>query len=253
MELKEIREFIRLLIRKSSKIIKSYFRIPIQVEEKSDQSPVTIADKKAEEIMRELIMHYFPDHGIHGEEFGQYQPQADFQWILDPIDGTKSFICGVPTFGTLIALTKNNHPIIGAMNLPIMNELLISDNKKTELNGEIVHFRECSELGSAVLLTTDHLDIYRYQNGDKFEKLLQQIKLYRTWGDCFGYYLLATGYADIMIDPIMSVWDIMALIPIINGAGGIITDYQGGDSINGNSIIAANRTLHAKIISILND
>ncbi len=253
MELKEIRRFIKLLIRESSKIIKSYFRIPIQVEEKSDQSPVTIADKKAEEIMRELIMHNFPDHGIHGEEFGQYQPQADFQWILDPIDGTKSFICGVPTFGTLIALVKNNQPIIGALNLPILNELLISDNKKTELNGEIVHFRECSELGSAILLTTDHLDIYRYQNGAKFEKLLEQIKLYRTWGDCFGYYLLATGYADIMIDPIMSVWDIMALIPIINGAGGVITDYQGGDPVNGNSILASNQTLHHKIISILND
>ena len=253
MELKEIRKFIKQLIRESSKIIKSYFRIPIQVEEKSDHSPVTIADKKAEEIMRELIMHNFPDHGIHGEEFGQYQPQADFQWILDPIDGTKSFICGVPTFGTLIALVKNNQPIIGALNLPILNELLISDNKKTELNGEIVHFRECSELGSAILLTTDHLDIYRYQNGNKFEKLIKKIKLYRTWGDCFGYYLLATGYADIMIDPIMSVWDIMALIPIINGAGGVITDYQGGDPVSGNSILASNQTLHHKIISILND
>lgn len=243
---------MELLIQKSNPIIRKYFQGQIAVEIKSDQTPVTIADKKVEEMMRELIMQYYPAHGIVGEEFGNYQPEASYQWILDPIDGTKSFIHGMPTFGTLIALIKNNHPLIGTINLPILDKLLIGDNTKTELNGKIVSFRECSNLSSAVLLTTDHLHIGQYRNMTYFEKLMKKVKIYRTWGDCFGYYLLATGYADIMVDPIMSVWDMMALIPVIKGAGGIITDYYGEDPTKGNSIVAANTQLHSQVISILN-
>ncbi len=251
-EQKEIKLFTRHLAEVSGTVIRSYFRTNVKVDSKSDSSPVTIADKKAEEIMREEIMKHFPEHGIIGEEFGEHNPNAEYKWILDPIDGTKSFICGAVSFGTLIALLKYDKPVLGAINQPVLKEFLLGDNSVAELNDVKVNVRKCNNLSDAVLLTTDHLDIKKYQNIDKFNNLTEKVKLYRNWGDCYGYYLVATGYADIMIDPIMNLWDFMALIPVIRGAGGIITDYQGNDPIKGNSIIAASPGLHKKIIEILN-
>lgn len=249
---KELKDFSRVLAAESGKIIKGYFRNEITIETKADSSPVTIADKKAEETMRELIMKHYPGHGIIGEEFGRYNPEAEYQWVLDPIDGTKSFVCGALSFGTLIALMKNNEPILGVINQPVLNEFLLGDNQTTTLNGSPVKVRPCANLKDAVLLNTDHLNIAKYQNKEKFDKLISSVKLYRNWGDCYGYYLLATGYADIMIDAIMSLWDLMALIPVIKGAGGVITDYHGGSAVHGNSIIAAAKEIHADVIKILN-
>lgn len=252
-ELNELKKFCKFLSDESGIIIRSYFRNDVSIETKSDESPVTIADKKAEERMRTLIEKEFPDHGIIGEEFGRINEEAEYKWILDPIDGTKSFITGTITFGTLIALTKNDQPILGVINQPILNEFLIGDNETAELNGGQVKVRECNSLENATLLTTDHLNIEKYQDISKFETLIRNVKLYRQWGDCYGYYLVATGYADIMIDPIMSVWDSMALIPVIKGAAGTITDYHGNDAITGNSIIAASKGIHSQVIKILSN
>lgn len=252
MNLEDILPFIQLLSTESGGIIKRYFRTTLNIETKLDSSPVTLADKLAEEKIRELIQKEFPDHGIIGEEFGEYNADAEFVWVLDPIDGTKSFISGALSFGTLIGLLKNGKPIIGVINHPILNELLIGDNKVCKLDGRKVNVRSCSGLSTATLLTTDYLNIGKYQNQKKFDKLVKEVNLYRNWGDCYGYYLLATGFADVMIDPIMSVWDSMALIPIITGAGGVITDYNGNDPIKGNSIIAANSLIHKQVIKILN-
>ena len=245
--------FAQNLAEISGKIIKGYFRTNITIDTKSDHSPVTIADKKVEELMRETIKKTFPEHGIIGEEFGSHNENSEYQWILDPIDGTKSFICGALSFGTLIALTKNGKPILGVINHPVLNECLIGDNQTAKLNGIIVKARNRSALSDSVLLTTDHLDIQKHQNIDKFNTLIHKVKLYRNWGDCYGYYLVATGFADIMIDPIMSVWDSMALIPVIRGAGGAITDYHGNDPVAGKSIIAAGSAeVHREVIKILN-
>lgn len=251
-ELNELKQFCRLLADESGAVIKKYFRNELQVETKSDATPVTIADKQAEELMRGMIMKNFPGHGILGEEFGDYKPDAEYKWVLDPIDGTKSFVCGAVTFGTLIALLKNGRPVLGVINQPVLGEFLIGDNFSSELNGKKVKVRECKDLRDAVLLTTDHINIEKYQNAGGFEKLIREVKLYRNWGDCYGYYLLATGYADIMIDPVMSPWDMLALIPIVNGAGGKITDYQGDDAVSGKSIVAAAPEIHDTVISILN-
>lgn len=248
----EFKNFGRKLAKASSEIIKQYFRTNVAIESKADASPVTIADKKAEEAMRELILKNYPRHGIIGEEFGSENQNAEYVWVLDPIDGTKSFICGAYSFGTLIALLKYGKPILGVYNQPILNDFLIGDNQTTEINGAITKLRECSSLSDAVLLTTDHLNVDKYQNIEKFNHLIKNVKLYRNWGDCYGYYLLATGYADIMIDPIMSPWDSLALIPIIKGAGGEISDYQGNDPSKGNSIIAASSLIHSQVISLLN-
>lgn len=248
----EFKLFCRLLAVQSASIIKSYYRKDLSIDSKSDESPVTIADKKAEEVMRELIMKEYPEHGILGEEFGVHNPDAEYQWILDPIDGTKSFICGALSFGTLIALTKNGSPVLGVINHPILDEFLIGDNNKTLLNNNSVKIRECKRISDAVLLTTDHYHLKKHKNFKNFEALAENVKLYRNWGDCYGYYLLSTGFADIMIDAIMSVWDSMALIPVIKGAGGIITDYEGNPAEKGNSIVAASKDIHAEIIELLN-
>jgi len=251
-ELSDFKLFSKHLAEVSGSVIASYFRSNIQIDSKSDNSPVTIADKSAEELMRNEIMTEFPDHGIIGEEFGTYNDSAEYKWILDPIDGTKSFICGAVTFGTLIALVKNDKPILGVINQPILNEFLIGDNFSSELNGQTAHVRNCVSLNDAVLLTTDHLHIKQYQDINKFDNLTGKVKLYRNWGDCYGYYLVATGFADIMVDPIMNLWDKMALIPIINGAGGTISDYQGGNPLSGTSIIATGGSIHNDVVSILN-
>jgi len=251
MNLQDLTPFLRLLSNESANIIKRYFRTSVSVESKPDFSPVTIADKLAEEKMREIIAKEFPSHGIIGEEFGNNNPDAEYVWVLDPIDGTKSFISGALSFGTLIALLKNGKPIIGVINHPILGEFLTGDNTSTFLNGNKVQIRKCESISEATLLTTDHLNIHKYQNKNGFENIISKVKLYRNWGDCYGYYLLATGFADIMIDPIMSVWDSMAVIPIINGAGGMITDYEGNDPVIGNSIVASNKGIHSEVIKHL--
>jgi histidinol phosphatase-like enzyme (inositol monophosphatase family) len=247
----EIIPFIKNLCSGSGKIIGSYYRTPINIETKSDQSPVTVADKKAEEFLRNEIMKEFPDHGILGEEFGEINPDREYKWVIDPIDGTKSFICGTPLFGTLIALLKDGKPILGAINLPVLNELVTGDNKTTTLNDRPVSVRECSKLSDAVLLTTD-LMTFDDTTHKGFKSIMSKVKMIRGWGDCYGYYLVASGFADIMIDPVMSVWDKMALIPVIRGAGGMITDMKGNDPIEGTSIIASAKGIHSEVIKVIN-
>lgn len=248
---KEFEPFFRLLAEESGAIIRKYFRTGVQTETKLDDSPVTIADRSAEEKIRELIMKEFPEHGILGEEFGIHNDGAEWQWILDPIDGTKSFICGTVTFGTLIALTRSGKPVLGLINQPVLNEFLIGDNNSAELNGVPVKVRNTGNLNQAVLLTTDHLNIAKYRDITAFENLMKNVKIYRNWGDCYGYYLLATGYADIMIDPIMHLWDTMAVIPVVKGAGGVITDYYGGNAETGDSVLASSPALHPEVLSYL--
>lgn len=249
----DLKNFCRTLADESGKIIRQYFKTDLGIETKNDLSPVTIADKKAEEIMREMIMKEFPDHGILGEEFGEYKSDAEYKWILDPIDGTKSFICGAVTFGTMIALLKNEKPVLGVINQPILNEFISGDNTTTELNDKKIKVRQCRDLSSAVLLTTDLLNFEKYRNLKNFEELIRKTKLFRMWGDCYGYTLLASGFADIMIDPIMNKWDLAALIPIVNGAGGKITDYYGNDPMKGDSIVATGGNIHEEVIKILNN
>ena len=193
-EYNEFRKFARHLSNISGEVIKKYFRSHISVDEKKDNSPVTIADKKAEELMREAILREFPDHGIIGEEFDDYEGNSEYKWVLDPIDGTKSFICGTVNFGTLIALLRNDEPILGVFNQPILNEFLLGDNKMALLNEKIVSVRNCDKLSDAVLLTTDHLNVEKYQDAKRFDSLIHKVKIYRGWGDCYGYYLLSTGY-----------------------------------------------------------
>ncbi len=245
--------FLHTLAQKSAEVILPWFFNPaLAVQSKADDTPVTIADRQAEELMRDLIRRKYPHHGIIGEEFGREQPGAEFTWILDPIDGTKSFAAGCPLFGTLICLTHQGQPILGAIHLPALQQLCIGDGQTTTLNHQAVHLRPTPDLSGAVLLTTDFLSIETHQHYAGFDRLMRRCKFTRTWGDCYGYFLLAAGWADIMLDPIMNPWDLLALVPIIRGAGGVITDWHGRDAVTGTSAVAANPDLHPQVIQMLN-
>ena len=252
-KIKEFTEFIRALVEKSGEVITPYFaKAGLAVEIKEDRTIVTQADREAEAVMRLLIRQKYPRHGILGEEFGPENASAEFVWTLDPIDGTISFARGCPLFGTLIGLLHDGKPILGALHNPIVHQLCIGDNTETTVNGRAVRLREVHRLSEATLLTTDVASIGEYQNGEGFEKLLRRTKLFRTWGDCYGYLLVASGGADIMLDPMMSPWDIVPLIPIIQGAQGVITTWAGTDAAQGNSCVAANKSLHPQVLEILN-
>jgi histidinol phosphatase-like enzyme (inositol monophosphatase family) len=253
MQMKEFTEFLCTLAEKSADVIRPYFaQANLAVEVKEDQTLVTRADREAEAAMRALIQKTYPHHGILGEEFGPENASAEFVWTLDPIDGTISFASGCPLFGTLIGLLHDDRPVLGAIHHPILNQLCIGNNTQTTLNRRAVQLREVHHLSEATLLTTDIASIGKYQKQDGFEKLLKQTRLFRTWGDCYGYLLVASGTADIMLDPIMNPWDIVPLIPIIHGANGVITTWSGTDAADGNSCIAANKTLHPQVLEILN-
>lgn len=251
-EQKELLGFTRLLADASAGVIRHYYRNGYEVETKADESPVTAADRLAEQVMRDLIERTYPDHGILGEEFGDLRPAARYRWVLDPIDGTKAFVSGTYLFGTLIALLKDGRPALGVINQPILGDYLVGTGAETWLNGRRVQTSACARIEEAILLTTDHWQVYREQNGPAFEALSKRVKRYNNWGDCHGYYLVATGGAHIMGDPIMNAWDLMALVPIIEGAGGRITDWHGGDPVAGAHIVATCGPIHDEVIAALN-
>lgn len=253
MKTKEFTDLIRSLAEKSGEVIKPYFaKANIPVEIKEDRTLVTQADREAEAVMRELIRKAYPHHGILGEEFGPENTSAEFVWTLDPIDGTISFARGCPLFGTLIGLLHAGKPLLGAIHQPLLHQLCIGNNTETAVNGRAVQLRATHQLSEAMLLTTDMASIAQYQKKEGFEKLLRQTRLFRTWGDCYGYLLVATGGADIMVDPIMNPWDIIPLIPIIQGAKGVITTWSGTEASRGNSCVAANKQLHPQVLEVLN-
>jgi myo-inositol-1(or 4)-monophosphatase len=252
MDISPYRTFMVELAEKSAEFIRPFFRAPgLVVEAKADQSPVTAADRGAEELMRARIARRFPGHGIIGEEFGSERADAEFVWMLDPIDGTKSFITGVPLWGTLIALLHHGQPVLGCIHQPILGQMMLGDSTTTTLNGHPVRVRPCARIEEATLLLSDPLTQKKYQDGARYDALAGRARLVRTWGDCYGYLLVASGQADAMLDPIMNPWDIAALIPLIRGAGGVITDWQGGAPFPASSTIAAAPELHAQIIAAL--
>ena len=253
MNLDAHRSFLLELAGASGDLIRPYFASPdLAVETKSDETPVTAADREAEALMRRMIRGRFPTHGILGEEFGPENTGAEFVWVLDPIDGTRAFAAATPLFGTLIALLHQGRPVLGAINQPVLRQLVVGDGDRTTLNGRAVRVRATPRLEEATLLCSDVLSPGQYQNGGAFDALSRRVRQLRTWGDCFGYLLIATGWADIMCDPIMNPWDIAALIPVIRGAGGVITDWQGRDPVDATSIVAAIPGLHAQVIAALN-
>lgn len=242
--------FLETLARAAGEAILPHFRNPhLTVEEKSDLTPVTIADRRAEEVMRTLIAKHHPHHGILGEEFGPDRPDAEFVWVLDPIDGTKSFVAGVPLFGVLIGLLHGGRPVAGCIYQPVLEEMCLGGGGTTTLNGRPIRVRQGVPLERATILCTDPASVESHQNYQAFEALRRRAGLFRTWGDCYGYLLVAAGRADVMLDPILSPWDLLPLIPIIEGAGGRLTGWDGEPATQ--SAIAAAPALHPAVLAAL--
>ena len=248
----------------SSRIILPFFRNAPIADDKSGGKvfdPVTEADKQSEFAMRERIKHAFPEHGLIGEEYGAENISADYIWVLDPIDGTKSFISGSPLWGTLVGVLHKGRAIQGMMNQPFTRETFLGDGQKAEWSGpglsgvretRSLHVRPCADLAQATLLTTSPL-LIPAEIRPAYARVEHKIRLPRYGGDCYTYCQLAMGQADLVIEAGMKPHDIVALIPIIEGAGGIITTWQGEDAAKGGSIIASgDRRIHAAALELLN-
>jgi len=250
--------FVDQLAAVSGETIRPFFRTALGVENKSlsgSFDPVTAADRAAEAAMRALIKQTFPEHGITGEEFAAERPEAEYVWVLDPIDGTKSFICGMPAWGTLIALTRGGEPIYGMMHQPFTREHFAGDCSAANYRGpagdRALRARACAGLEDAVLLTTSPL-LMNDADRRSFARVEQAVRLSRYGGDCYAYCVLAAGHIDLVIETELKPHDVLALIPIIEGAGGIITTWENGRPYSGGRIIAAgDRRTHAAAMALL--
>ncbi len=238
----------------AGEILRRYWRTPVSAEVKADLSPVTHADREAEEAMRSVLMANFPDHGILGEEHGRTNESSEYQWVIDPIDGTRAFIAGYPIFTTLIALMHNNVPSFGIIDQPISEERWQGfTGEQTTCNDRPVYTRDMRELSGANLATTS---IYHFSAGQAaaFQKLKAACANFQLGGDAYAYAMLASGNLDIVVDAGMKPYDYCALIPVIEGAGGVITDWAGKPlnlHSDGSVLAAATKELHAAALAIL--
>ncbi|MGA3302064.1 MAG: histidinol-phosphatase [Methylovirgula sp.] len=256
--------FVEELGAVAAQTILPFFRTALRAEDKSSSGgafdPVTIADRAAESAMRNLINRTFAHHGIIGEEFGVDRPDAEYVWVLDPIDGTKSFICGTPTWGTLIGLLHNGVPMYGMMVQPFTREYFTGNGKTARWRGpgtdnapteRKLKTRSCAEMSEAVIMTTSPL-LYPPDTLAAFRRVEEGARLSRYGYDCYAFAMLAAGHVDCVLEAGVQTYDIAPLIPIIQGAGGIVTNWQGGDAAKGGDVIAAgDARLHAKALALL--
>lgn len=249
-ERREFTPFVHELAAVSTAIIRQYYLQGVQVDTKSDASPVTIADRHAEEVMRMLITQRYPDHGILGEEWGLEREAARYRWVLDPVDGTRAFIANCFIFGTLIALCRDGRPILGAIAHPLTGHVMIGfGGEETLLGTQRMQVRDCTRMEEATMIATDHWRMADLKPG--FSNLSRRAHTYRTWGDCHGYFQVASGGAQMSMDPTMSPWDIAAIVPIIEGAGGIVTALDGTDPLQATNLLACVPGLHAEVVQAL--
>jgi myo-inositol-1(or 4)-monophosphatase len=250
--------FIEQLATVSGDTILPFFRTSLAVDNKRRDAfdPVTAADRSAENAMRGLIRSAFPSHGIVGEEYGDERADAEYVWVLDPIDGTKSFINGMPTWGTLIGLMRFGEPVFGLMHQPFMRERFSGDGGAALYRGPTgkrdLHVRQCEQLSDALLSTTSPR-LMKASDRVAFGRVEEAVKLSRYGGDCYGYCMLAAGQIDLVIETELKPYDIIPLIPIIAGAGGLVTTWDNGPPQAGGRVVAAgDRRVHRAALELLN-
>jgi histidinol phosphatase-like enzyme (inositol monophosphatase family) len=232
------------LARRTASVALRHFRSALTVEAKGDGSPVTIADRSAEEEARAWIMRRFPEDGILGEEFGAHRPSAKRRWIVDPIDGTKTFVRGVPLWGSLVAVCEGETVLAGAACFPAVDELIgAAPGFGCWWNGSRARVSQVAELEASTVLTTDDRFRNHALKREGWHRLAAAAAVSRTWGDCYGYLLVATGRAEVMVDPVMSPWDAAALLPVVGEAGGVFTDWGGATTAFGGSVVATNAAI----------
>jgi len=249
---KALLEFAVELAREAGNITLKYFRKDPETSTKSDGSFVTIADRQAEAHLRERILERFPDDGILGEEEGERKGTSGRRWILDPIDGTFAFVHGVPFYGVLIGVEIDDEPTVGVVNIAALEEIVYAArNVGCFWNGKQASVSSVRTLEESLLLCTEFVACHRYGFGAASDELQRRAKTTRTWGDCYGYVLLATGRAEVMLDPIMNLWDCAALLPIVEEAGGTFTDWKGNRTISAGNAIATNKHVFDEVMSIV--
>ena len=236
----------------AGRLVRTHFQTGMTIEHKADASPVTSADRAAEQLLRSRIGTRFPDDGILGEEFGEVNPGANRRWIVDPIDGTRTFVRGVPLFGVLIGVEIDGRSRVGVIHIPALGETVCAaSGQGCTWNGRPARVSAVDTLTRALVLTTDVENIERRGHRSGWDRLRARAGLTRTWGDCYGYALVATGRAECMIDPIVARWDAAAVVPVIEEAGGIVTDLDSRPAGAAGSLIATNAILGPEIRTLL--
>ncbi|MBC8102817.1 MAG: inositol monophosphatase family protein [Cytophagales bacterium] len=228
----------------------AYFNTGIVPDIKSDNTPVTIADREAETLLRERILRSFPDHAILGEEQGETAGSAPYRWIVDPIDGTKSFIAGVPLYGVLVGVEVRGKPSVGVIYLPALGDMVAAANGLgCTWNGRACRVSDVSDLKQALVVTSSIVRCQ--QRSDAFDLLASRTRFQATWGDAFGYALVATGRAEVMLDPIQSPWDCAPMLPILREAGGVFSDWRGNPTFLNGDGVATNAALSKQVLDVL--
>ncbi|HEX5707822.1 MAG TPA: inositol monophosphatase family protein [Pyrinomonadaceae bacterium] len=252
-ELESLLDFAVEIARGAGEITLRHFRAGVEAETKADKSFVTVADREAERFMRRRIAEVYPSDGIIGEEEGEREGTSGRRWILDPIDGTYSFVHGVPLYGVLVGLEIGDEPSVGVVNCAALGEMVYAARGLGcfHNDGEPARVSQTTKLEESLLLGTDFRAFERYGFGEAERELWDRVRSTRTWGDCYGYLLVATGRAELMIDPVMNVWDCAALLPVMEEAGGTFTDLQGRRTIRGGNSIATNGYLYESVMQIL--
>jgi myo-inositol-1(or 4)-monophosphatase len=229
----------------------AHYQTGVTVQRKVDRSVVTVADRQAEQLLRERIATRFPEHAIVGEEFGESDRQSSHRWVIDPIDGTNTFVRGVPFYGVLVALEIEGTPAVGVTYFPALDEMIAAaQGLGCYWNGRRAHVSTVTTLAEACVTYTDSHGL-RARLGSRWDEVQQATALQRGWGDCYGHCLVATGRADIMLDPRMNPWDCAALIPILQEAGGRFTDWTGSVTIDGGDAVSTNGALHEELLARL--
>src|SRR6266850_6784554 len=248
-ELKQLLDFAVDVARGAGEITLKYFRRAPETFTKSDGSFVTIADREAEAYVRLRIAERFPDDAVLGEEEGESDGRSNRRWIVDPIDGTFSFVHGVPFYGVLIGLEVDGEVGAGVVNMPALDEIAYAaKDLGCFLNDGPVRVSSTATLEQALLLSTDFVACDKYGFGASVNALQRSVKASRTWGDCYGYVLVATGRAEVMLDPVMNLWDCAAMLPIVEEAGGTFTDWRGVKTAAGGNAISTNGVLFEEVI-----
>lgn len=262
-EIAEYIAFVERLADAAAAVTMKYFRVPIAVDHKPGQGPgksafdpVTAADREAETVIRDMIAETYPEHAILGEEHGHEDKGDNWinrnTWVIDPIDGTRAFISGLPLWGTLIALNTGEGPVLGVVDHPATGERFIGGPGLARLNGRDIRVRGCATLADATLSTTDP-DLFDHDGErDAFAELARRVRLKRYGYDCYAYTMVAAGFIDLVVEAGLAPYDVQAIIPLVKGAGGIVTDWQGGPADDGGQIIAAgDARVHEQALAIL--
>ena len=257
MELPEgLVAFAQRLADEARPLALQYFRQPLQVLVKADQSPVTMADQAIEHHLRALIQQHHPGHGLFGEEHGAQDTEREWVWVLDPIDGTKSFISGMPLFGTLIALLHHGRPVLGVVDHPALSERWVGVvGQGATYQGQACQTRSQVNLSEAIVMTTSP-DAYLPQDWQRFDRVSRRARLRRFGGDCYQYALLASGHIDVVMGSNLEPYDFMPMVALIESAGGCISNWQGEALTLAHTrekvLVSANAALHEEVLSLLN-